>query len=130
MELNREEIGKRLEEFAYSRFSLLKQFSYEIGIASSNLKTHYFTGKSLPGTEMLAKLMSLGCDIHWLFYGEYKDKTKEVRIEHKVKKLESKVEDLEKENEILRNNLSQIKRILKNTKQEILTIKIEKPKQP
>lgn len=127
MELNREEIGKRLKEFASSRFILLKEFSYEIGVASSNLKTHYFSGKSLPGAEMIAKLMSLGCDIHWLFYGEYQDITKKESIEYKVKKLESKLMELEKENEILRNNLGQISAILKNTKKEILAIKGTKP---
>lgn len=116
MELKRDEIGKRLEEFAASRFVLLKDFSNAIGIASSNLKTHYFTGKSLPGSEMIAKLMSLGCNVHWLFYGEYQNPFKEITIEDKVKNLENKINDLENENAVLRNSIVQIYNILKSAK--------------
>lgn len=116
MELIREEIGKRLEEFAASRFVLLKDFSNAIGIASSNLKTHYFTGKSLPGSEMIAKLMSLGCNIHWLFYGVYPNIAKEMTIEYKVKNLENKINELENENKYLRSSIIQIHNILKTTK--------------
>jgi hypothetical protein len=118
MELNREEVGKRLEEFARSRFILLKDFAEAVGIASSNLKTHYFTGKNLPGSEMIAKLISLGCNIHWLYFGKYNNPVKEHVIENKVTKLKKEISNLKEENENLRNSLKQISSIIKSTKKQ------------
>jgi len=68
--IEREKIGERLESFCKNNFESQEAFAKKIGIASSNLRKFYFSGKSLPGSELLVKLSEIGCDIKWLLTGE------------------------------------------------------------
>ena len=69
-EIDKIAVGRRLEEWFFKTFKNLKEGSDAMGIASSNLKTQYFSGKSLPGAEIIGKLLKLKCDIYWLLFGE------------------------------------------------------------
>lgn len=69
MTAKKEEIGKRLRDFADKHYPSYVAFSKEIGISPADL-TKYFGGKNLLGAEYLAKLNDLGCDINWLLTGE------------------------------------------------------------
>ncbi len=61
-------LGKRLKEFAKSNFNNLSDFSIALGISRENLY-RYFNDTVSPGSEILQKLATLGCDINWLLLG-------------------------------------------------------------
>ncbi|MFC2084941.1 XRE family transcriptional regulator [Bacteroidota bacterium] len=65
---NKIEIGKRLREFIKKKYSTIAEFA-EAMDRDKTFFTPYFSGKSIPGGEILAKLRDLGCDINWLLTG-------------------------------------------------------------
>lgn len=62
-------IGNRLKEFCDKKFDGVKEFSEAIGMKTRNQIYDYFNGKYLLGSEYLAKIVELGCDINWLLTG-------------------------------------------------------------
>jgi transcriptional regulator with XRE-family HTH domain len=62
-------ISGRLRRFGKERFGTMALFASELGISASALSSNYLSGRSIPGGEMMLKLLLLGCDINWLLLG-------------------------------------------------------------
>jgi SOS-response transcriptional repressor LexA len=69
MSLNGKEVGSRLREFGESNFKSLSKLAERLGMKPQSLQK-YLNGTSIPGGEIIARLIDLGCDINWLFYGD------------------------------------------------------------
>ena len=69
IELDKEQIGARLREFGVAKFGNVTGFAKAMGHSPSSFQAAYLSGRSLPGSPMIAHLMKLGCDIHWLYFG-------------------------------------------------------------
>ncbi|HPN38955.1 MAG TPA: S24 family peptidase [Melioribacteraceae bacterium] len=76
-------IGKRLKQFAENNFSSHTEFAKAIEIGRVNLY-RYFNDTVLPGSEILQKLASMGCDLNWLLTGEFKVNSINKKIEDTV----------------------------------------------
>jgi len=72
-----EEVGKRMKEFLKEKFVMIKIGAEKLGVLDQSLQV-YFTGRSLPGGEMLRKLANQGADVHYILTGE--------RMSEKVRK--------------------------------------------
>lgn len=73
MELNKSEIAERLKIWAKEQgFGKIRELAEALQIPEATLKSAYLNGKSLPGAPVLARLIQLGCDLKWLFFGENK----------------------------------------------------------
>lgn len=59
-------VAAKLKAFGDAKFKTLKEFAEALEMSSPALKSSYLNGRSIPGGEILAKLMKLGCDIKWL----------------------------------------------------------------
>lgn len=77
MEIDKIEVGKRLREFAKLHGGVGK-LAELLDMSIQALSGSYISGKNLPGAEVLARLMELGCDINWLLTGQT-DKTINVK---------------------------------------------------
>lgn len=62
-------IGKRLREFAESKYGSIKSLAEAIEVKPPNLQK-YLRDEREPGTATLIKLKKVGCDINWLLFGE------------------------------------------------------------
>lgn len=124
--MNRLEVGNRLRGFLKEKYGKLAKGADALGMSPSGLQM-YLTGKRLPGSEMISKLKSLGCDTDWLLLvknspGIYpthreglimdddlavKDKTiisqaQEIQeLKQQLKRLKEKILSLEKESDLL-----------------------------
>lgn len=74
MEIDKTEVGKRLREFAKSRGGVGK-LAESLDMSIQALSGAYISGKNLPGAEVLARLIELGCDIQWLLTGSTQNLT-------------------------------------------------------
>lgn len=74
MIIDKIELGKRLKHFS-EEVGGVKKLAELLGISQPNLSGSYISGKSVPGGEMIAHLMELGCNIGWLFTGQGNVKT-------------------------------------------------------
>lgn len=70
MDTSKEGIGNRLREFCDQNFKTQVEFGQAVGIAPTNLRTFYFSGKNMPGVPLLIKLLDYDCNIIWLLTGE------------------------------------------------------------
>lgn len=68
-EEEKQAIGNRLRSFGEQKFGKLKDFAEALGMHPSALQSTYLRGRSVPGAEILVKLINLGCDIPWLLLG-------------------------------------------------------------
>lgn len=68
VEVDRVALGKRLKSFADTVGGVGK-LAELLGITQPNLSGSYISGKSVPGGELIARLMELGCDVQWLLTG-------------------------------------------------------------
>ncbi len=98
--------GNRLREFGANNFSKVKDFAEALGMSPSSLQSSYFSGRSLPGAPMLAKLSLMGCDLQWLLLGKEADIIENRNI--------NMISTLKKENERLIIKLEEIMRIIKD----------------
>jgi hypothetical protein len=64
-----ETIGGRLKYYAAASCGTVKQLASEIGERGDNLQK-YAADKHQPGTKLLLKLATHGCNIHWLLTGD------------------------------------------------------------
>lgn len=62
-------IGERLKEFSKMRFKSHAELAEKLGIKREQLYP-YFNDDSKPGSELLIKLIELGCDVEWLLKGK------------------------------------------------------------
>jgi len=69
IELDKDQIGERLREFGVAKFGNVTGFAKAMGHTPSSFQAAYLSGRSLPGSPMIAHLLKLGCDIHWLYFG-------------------------------------------------------------
>ncbi|MBU1096882.1 MAG: helix-turn-helix domain-containing protein [Bacteroidetes bacterium] len=93
--LNKVEIGERMREFAVANYPRLKDFAEAVGLSLSALISGYFSGRSLPGAPLIAKLILLGCDIKWLLFGERSDKEYyNKQLEEQVLLLKEKLDNI------------------------------------
>ncbi|MGE5402542.1 MAG: helix-turn-helix domain-containing protein, partial [Ignavibacteriales bacterium] len=74
MIIDKIEVGKRLKLFAINYGGVTK-LAQALEISGPNLSGSYISGKSVPGGELIARLMELGCDIDWLLTGKGNPKT-------------------------------------------------------
>ncbi|GMU86289.1 MAG: hypothetical protein AMXMBFR48_15310 [Ignavibacteriales bacterium] len=70
MKIDNTQVGIRLKEFGKEKFGQLKVFAENLGISQQSLTSAYLSGRSLPGAELLLKLVNMGCDITWLLTGQ------------------------------------------------------------
>lgn len=57
--------GEKLKKFGVNKFGSVNLFAEAIGMKAPGLYD-YFNDKSVPGGEILKKLLKMGCDINWL----------------------------------------------------------------
>jgi hypothetical protein len=69
--LDKKKIGQRLKSFLYGNFKSLDEAARFLETTANSLRNSYFNGKSLPGADVLSKVMQKGCDLNWLLYGKY-----------------------------------------------------------
>ncbi len=71
MDINLDKVGvsERLKDFGIQKFGSISKFARELDASPSSFQGTYLSGRSLPGAPLLAKLLLLGCDLHWLFFG-------------------------------------------------------------
>ncbi|MEI6846597.1 MAG: helix-turn-helix transcriptional regulator [Chlorobiaceae bacterium] len=62
-------IGDRLRLFALSKYNRISDFAESIGMGAPNAQA-YMRGARKPGSLVLRKIQSIGCNIDWLLTGE------------------------------------------------------------
>ena len=103
MELDKKIVAKRIKKWANSNFSTLKEMAEKTGISYNALQSTYLNAKSLPGTNILAKLSKHGLDINWLLSEDapIPSTVNEQDIIYKVDQLKSELQTLRKRKERL-----------------------------
>lgn len=112
--LDKKEIGLRLKQFLKGKFSSIDEAGIHLETTGNTLRTTYLNGKSLPGAELIYKLLLIGCDINWLFTGESLHNSDNqvfndyIRLKEENKRLRADIQNLpsfisEKINEIVNN---------------------------
>ena len=92
-------IGSKLRVFAENNFGSVSKLAELLGMKPPSFYK-YLNDESVPGGEILAKLVKLGCDVNWLLEDDDRSPP-EVEIVDRVK-------ELEEENRLLRDNISRI----------------------
>ena len=101
-------IGTRLRNFGDKNFPSLKEFAKALDVSPQHLQP-YLNDIYAPGTPLLIKLRSVGCDINWLLMGDIEGMVSEPEIEYGAKVSENeRIKQLEEENEILRSRITAI----------------------
>ncbi|MDP4116318.1 MAG: S24 family peptidase [Bacteroidota bacterium] len=59
-------IGQKLKQFCSTKFKTKKEFAAALGMSYENLY-QYLEDKAKPGSDFIAKLAALNCDLNWLF---------------------------------------------------------------
>lgn len=67
--IEKQAIGDRLRKFAEENFKHHADLAKALEMKPQSLQS-YFNGKSVPGGELLSKLIDLGCNVHWLLHGD------------------------------------------------------------
>ena len=95
MTVKKEDVGKRLSEFA-ARFPSQSELARALGMKKHQQLYPYLKGQSLPGFEIIARLRELGCDPNWLIAGEsgalQAPKWKEEKLEYDSEKMREEIE--------------------------------------
>lgn len=95
MTIKKEDVGKRLSEFA-TRFPSQSELARALGMKKHQQLYPYLKGQSLPGFEIIAKLRELGCDPNWLIAGEsgapQVPKWREEKLEYDSEKMKNEIE--------------------------------------
>ena len=95
MTIKKEDVGKRLSEFA-ARFRSQSELARALGMKKHQQLYPYLKGQSLPGFEIIAKLRDLGCDPNWLIAGEsgapQPQKWEEGKLEYDSEKMKNEIE--------------------------------------
>ena len=87
-------IGERIRLFAKRKFKTLKKLAEAMGISPQQLQ-QYISGKREPGSRILMRLLTLGCDINWLLGGrEQAESYKIYKLESELRKLQQSMEQI------------------------------------
>ena len=70
MDIDKKVVGQRLKLFLEARFKSANEAGIALGTTGDSLRNSYYNGTSLPGAKILAQLMSMGCSIDWLLFGD------------------------------------------------------------
>ena len=70
--MDKKQAGLRLKKYLYETFPNMEEAADFLDTTVGSLRNSYFNGKSLPGAELLLKLLQKGCDISWLLGGNTK----------------------------------------------------------
>ena len=105
MNLNKKEVAQNLRMFGYKKFGTMKKFAEALDMNPSTLYSGYLNGRSLPGPQLLVKLIDLGCDINWLLTSRGTPIQGETEKEH-IHKLEEELNSLRISNSKLMQNNS------------------------
>lgn len=97
MEIDKIEVGKRLREFAKD-YGGVGKLAESLNMSIQALSGSYISGKNLPGAEVLARLIDLGCDINWLLTGSGQN------VNVRTKDIKKSVQNIGSGNQI--NNLA------------------------
>lgn len=102
---NKKEIGKRLRTILIDKFGSINESARVLDKTSANLRNNYLNGKSIPGPELLSKLLEYGCDIQWLLTGKenlFMQKNHETyeRIGSEIEKLDKQFPNLDSTYEV------------------------------
>jgi len=62
-------IGDRIRDFGLKKYYSIKKFAEALEVKPPNLQK-YLNNKMFPGTPLLLKLESMGCDLNWLLTGK------------------------------------------------------------
>lgn len=68
--MDKKAVGLRLKSFLKDEFGTLEKGAEYLGTTAGSLSSSYINGKSLIGAEIIAKLITAGCNLEWLFFGE------------------------------------------------------------
>lgn len=77
--MNKTDIGKKLRAWLIQKFGSISEGARLLEISPNALSTNYFSGKSYPGGELLARLKEFGCDINWLLSDDFETSVSEPR---------------------------------------------------
>lgn len=62
-------IGERIRAFALDKYGKINDFADALGMGAPNVQA-YMRGARKPGSSVLQKIQSLGCNLDWLLTGE------------------------------------------------------------
>jgi hypothetical protein len=68
-EIDKMAVAQRAKKWAEENYDQMIDLAAALKIKPQALQTRLFSGRSLPGAELLIKLFYLGCDIIWLLTG-------------------------------------------------------------
>ncbi len=132
-------IGKRLEKFAKEKFKSVAGLARAMGYPDARNLQPYIYDKNEPGSDILKKLISVGCDINWLLTGNenkpgdgccnsYVQRLE--KIEKEIDKLKIHNYDLINENNEFKKKIEQLSNELleKNKSIESLFVELGKSK--
>lgn len=80
MEIDKKFVASRLKSFLITKFGSIKDAAQALDKSPEALYNGYLNGRSLPGAELLARLIGFDCDIEWLLTGR---KRKAVKTQKK-----------------------------------------------
>lgn len=75
-------ISERFRQFITEHYITVKNAAEALGISSATLSSSYLNGKSVPGGELIAKLIQAGCDVDWLLTGKTRGQEANTRVKH------------------------------------------------
>ena len=93
-DFDKKAFGKRLKEFAVSKFKTIKSLGEELGIDPRNL-SNYTSGQREPRAKFLSILAEHGCDINWLLTGKKKKPESSLGQLEEFKELTQQITELQ-----------------------------------
>ncbi len=91
MPIDKIAFGQRLKEYAIEKHGNVAKFGREVwNMKSPSAVYQYVDGRSLPGAELIAKLLDDGCNFNWLCTGRTQEQQLDA-LEMKVTSLTRKL---------------------------------------
>jgi hypothetical protein len=110
-------ISDRLRKFA-EYFGSIKDLAEALDMKPPAFQS-YLSGRSVPGSNILVKLNSLGCNINWLLTGEGEMLKSEVSAAPSdIQELRNEIYKKDMENKLLKSKIEVLKETIKELKRE------------
>ncbi len=129
--MDKKAVGIRLKQFAKEKFGSVTELAEKLDMTQASLSGTYISGKSLPGAEIITKLILLGCDISWLLTGKeniikdhYTSETYK-EIDKRFERIENDINQLKIKNYDLMMLCEEKNRIIEELNQEIMKLNSE-----